>query len=517
MGSRIRTVLAAAVPDRWRPQRSQTRSGSSGVVLTPTDLDNGTSAGGLGSLHGHLEPASSSQIYPSPRGSSSSGSPTRLRHDSLLNSVPEEGGVTPPPPDDDNELVNEYDEDELEWELEQMGLYRGSYSRLRTVFSIVPLSSLLLLVLLAILPPLIWPLPPGIHFPSYRNFPFPLPELLTSISLWTLSHSLRVPIYSLFFFLAPISSPAAVSDLLTATTHVLLTNLLRLCSFTLLQVRHEMDYPLPTCLDNSFRRVIWIAIGWSIAEVGVSVVQGYETLGLYNGVMVPPGREDEFLRGWKDENTGFHPEIGASSSPGTMEHRGYYEEPEEAHRHTTFMPDRTATGEIHTHELDAELAAGSRRRYLYRTASAAAIRLQLEQDIDQLLTLKAREEVEEVYGVPAIKIPVFISTLQRLSSIILSQGLSLLLSYAYLSSPISLQLPQTSPTPVLSSNRPFAITFPIIVMIHLLLSILHTPLVLPRIGLHTVSYMGLIVGLGCLFAGLGVWKALYDWIEDIGE
>lgn len=270
------------------------------------------------------------------------------------------------------------------------------------MFSIVPLSSLLLLILLAVLPPLIWPLPPGIHFPSYRNFPFPLPELLTSISLWTLSHTLRVPIYSLSFFLAPISSSVAVSDLLTTTIHVLLTNFLRLSSFALLQVRHEMDYPLPTCLDNSFRRVIWIAIGWSIAEVGVSVVQGYETLGLYKGVMVPPGRENEFLRGWKDENADFRPEIAASNSPGTMERSGYCEDPEETHRHMTFIPDSAATGGLHTTELDAELAAGSQRRYLYRTASAAAICLQLEQDLDQLLTLKAREEVEEVYGVPAI-------------------------------------------------------------------------------------------------------------------
>jgi hypothetical protein len=113
------------------------------------------------------------------------------------------------------------------------------------------------------------------------------------------------------------------------------------------------------------------------------------------------------------------------------------------------------------------------------------------------------------------KIPVFISTLQRLSSIILSQGLSLLLSAAYLSSPISLQAERAPPTAVLS-NRPFAITFPIVVVLHLLLSILHTPLVLPRIGLHTASYVGLIVGLGCMFAGLGVWKALYDWVGDFG-
>lgn len=114
------------------------------------------------------------------------------------------------------------------------------------------------------------------------------------------------------------------------------------------------------------------------------------------------------------------------------------------------------------------------------------------------------------------KIPVFISTLQRLNSIVLSQGLNLLLSAAYLSSPISLPVPQNSAATTLPTNRPFIITFPVAVVIHLLLSILHTPLVLPRIGLHTASYVGLIVGLGCLFAGLGLWKALYAWVWDIG-
>jgi hypothetical protein len=285
--------------------------------------------------------------------------------------------------------------------------------------------------------------------------------------------------------------------------------------------------------------VTWIAIGWSIAEVGVSVVQGYGTLGLYKGVMVPPGREMEFLRGRKDESGGIRTDTGVTSSPGQTEHSGYLEEAGEALRQK--IPVRIATSELNTTGEDAELAAGSRRRYLYKTASAAAIRLQLEQDLDQLLALKAREEVEEVFGMPAIvrspppfplmqlmidfivkiavgqqKIPVFISTLQRLNSIVLSQGLNLLLSAGYLSSPISLPVPQTPPATTLPTNRPFAITFPAVVLLHLLLSILHTPLVLPKIGLHTASYVGLIVGLGCLFAGLGVWKALYDWVGDMG-
>jgi len=194
-----------------------------------------------------------------------------------------------------------------------------------------------------------------------------------------------------------------------------------------------------------------------------------------------------------------------SESPVTLERSGYFEELEDAQRN---MPHRAGHTALPIVADDAEVAIGLRRRYLGRSASAAAIRLQLEQDLDQLLALKAREEVEEVYGIPAIKIPVFISTLQRLNSIILSQGLNLLLSAAYLSSSMSLPVRQKGPSVTLPTNRPIAITFPVIMALHLLLSILHTPLVLPRIGLHTASYVGLIVGLGSLFAGLAIWRAL---------
>lgn len=37
---------------------------------------------------------------------------------------------------------------------------------------------------------------------------------------------------------------------------------------------------------------------------------------------------------------------------------------------------------------------------------------------------------------------------------------------------------------------------------------LHTPVFLPRVGVHVVAYLGFLVGLGLLFTGLGVWDAL---------
>lgn len=40
------------------------------------------------------------------------------------------------------------------------------------------------------------------------------------------------------------------------------------------------------------------------------------------------------------------------------------------------------------------------------------------------------------------------------------------------------------------------------------LSMLHTPGLLPRVGVHVVAYLGFLVGLGMLFTGLSVWDAL---------
>lgn len=486
MGSHIKNAIAAAVQNTSRKQGPDP---AAAAALVP-HLDDGP-----GPYHAHLDTTSNSSTSCPSTSRGNSSSPTRLRRDSLLDRVPEEEHWEPRPVQDDDEAVDEFEE-EVQWELEHMGLYRGSYSRLTTLFSIVPLSSLFFLIILATLPPLFWPLPRETRFPSYHDFPFPLPELLTSMAIWSLSHAIHISLYSLFSSLTRTFSPIVIPTLLTTTTHVFLTNVLRLSCSALLHVRHEMDYPLPTWLDNSFRRVTWIAIGWSIAEVGVSVVQGYEMIGIYKGVMVPPGRETEFVRGWKD----MYAVPGITDSPGPLEQSGYLELEEAQSPHTTIMP----------HKVDnAEFIGGSRRHYLGKEAtSAAAIRLQLEQDLDQLLALKAREEVEEVYGMPAITIPVFISTLQRFNSIILSQGLNLLLTAAYLSSAMSVPILQTPPSNKLLSNRPIAITFSIVIILHLLLSILHTPLILPKIGLHTASYVGLIVGLGSLFAGLGVWKAL---------
>jgi hypothetical protein len=108
-------------------------------------------------------------------------------------------------------------------------------------------------------------------------------------------------------------------------------------------------------------------------------------------------------------------------------------------------------------------------------------------------------------------VPVFVSCMLRIASIFLSLGIVLLLSAGYLTSPLA-----SSPTtedvmtviPPSWSNGLFWGTFSGVCAINWCLSLLHTPVFLPRVGVHVVAYLGLLVGLGTLFAGLGMWDAL---------
>lgn len=137
----------------------------------------------------------------------------------------------------------------------------------------------------------------------------------------------------------------------------------------------------------------------------------------------------------------------------------------------------------------------------------------------------------------------FVICLQRVNAIVLALGLNLLLSAAFLRSPLSLPAgfvpvsPSLSPSPSppgtgmgMGMGRnigrdigigigmgmdmdgmdhiPLLVTLPIIVIVHTSLSSLYSPSVLPRIGVHTASYVGLLVSLMCFFAGLAVWNAL---------
>ena len=63
------------------------------------------------------------------------------------------------------------------------------------------------------------------------------------------------------------------------------------------------------------------------------------------------------------------------------------------------------------------------------------------------------------------------------------------------------------PNPTASNQDLLITTLPILI-IYTFLAIMHTPLILPRIGIHTFVYVELLVSLVVFFGGLAVWDAL---------
>ena len=256
------------------------------------------------------------------------------------------------------------------------------------LYTLVPLSSLLAFVLLALLP-LAYPRPTPDLYPHPRYFPFPLPEILASASLWSLSHLLRIPLHTLFSTITPWTIP---SILLSTFCHSLVHNILRLSSFPLLLVRQYMSHIYPTSLDPSFRRIWWIALGWSFAEITVGVAQGYEQIALYRDVLVPPGKDKEFLE-HRCRRSPARFTILPSEEPGRI----------------TDSPITVTRGDTRGKTIgppgDSRQVTETRNNgetVQQRFRSYNAIASQVDHDLDRLMSFRGREELEEVYGIPVI-------------------------------------------------------------------------------------------------------------------
>ncbi|OCH92566.1 hypothetical protein OBBRIDRAFT_818261 [Obba rivulosa] len=423
---------------------------------------------------------------PGPSGTRTS--PERYRRNSLLRRVPEEDSLV------DVEITRQFegddgvgDEDET-WVAGERMLSEREYRRKILLYTFVPLSSLLVFLGLAILHLLIWR--KEYHGPppsEPRYFPSPLPELLVSASFWSLSHLLRVPLFNLVstLVLSPFFTP-----LLFNATYVLLSELLRLSTLPVLRVRHQMEFPLPTWQDPAFHTVWWLALGWALAEAVVGIAQGYEQIALYRGTTSVDGTA-EILGRWREEDS------GSSNNGSRIRKDGRFS--------TESLPLSPCNGPAVDEPSPTLLNGQSDRKARRAQLLEEAVRTAVERDLERLVNLKEREELEEIYGIPVVDIPVFVSCLQRIDSFILSLGLTLIVSAAYLRS--ALAFPNVNLLPIYT-NRAFAIAFPLVLLLRLFLALLHTPPILTRIGVHTTAYIGLLVGLGSVFAGLGLWGAL---------
>ncbi|TFK62670.1 hypothetical protein BDN72DRAFT_776839 [Pluteus cervinus] len=435
-----------------------------------------------------------------------------------------------------------------------MFLWIGSYKRLVGLYTFVPLTAFLFFLLLAWLPTYAYPNKTLPTYPYSVALPFPLPELLTSVAAWSLAHHLREPLYSLGLFISlPFSSEALSSVfpvIFSTTIHAIVSITLRLLILIVLMIPHYLVFGHPTWEDPSFDRVWWVALGWAAAESIVAIKQGYEAIGLYRDVMIPlPSKDLEDLEGSVRELSQRPKAYGATeswvravssarreeSSPVNIAGASATSPPPPPFHHSRLAPlDIGATATERDSLLLPSRLVGGRPGAPAGAdldlRSENAIEVLVDRDLEQLNLIKAREELEDVYGIPFIRIPVFISCLQRVNTFLMSLGIFLLLSSAYIRSTIAytndprpaipssllntLDNPHSTliiTTPhgeLIRSNTYLFITLPTLFIIHIIFEIMHTPLVLPKLMVHTAVYIGLLVSLGVFFVGLGMWEAL---------
>lgn len=313
-------------------------------------------------------------------------------------------------------LVVDADEDEdeeveewlLEQELAKEGLYRGaslalgymprtvvlielhtgSYKRLVAFYTLVPLTTVLAFILLAILPLVAYQLDPNSPhspYPYSPYLPYPLPEILTAAALWSMSLLLREFVSSLSTSLSTSLPPFAsvILSLLATTTQTLITVFLQFASVALLLIRSTPGFTHPTWHDHAFRRVWTVALGWAGVEALVGIKQGYENIALYRDVLVNVKR------------------ISPEDTSIPAERSSYLEND---------SPDITRQSTRGSQERVLEEPRGEREPLLQKLPQAngvyrfsrKAIEQEVQYDLDQLTALKAREELEELYGMPVI-------------------------------------------------------------------------------------------------------------------
>ena len=349
---------------------------------------------------------------------------------------------------------------------------------------IVTIPSLLSLIFFGVLKVTVWPL---------SISPSPIREILTAGAAWIVGFALRLPL----FYLATLFHTYVNGFTLVLSTlfQVVSEELLRLSVLVLLGIqlertREDEEGPWVDSWDPAFTRVWWIAMGWAAADVVVGLAQGYDQLSLYKDVLPPyssPSPRDS-------------PSVSVRHSPTRTGKQ-------------PLRPTSATATQPHSHSPPS-IAVHSTQ------PSQGTLTPDLETQISHLLALKSRAEIEDVYGSPLPNIPLFLMFLQRLDSILLSLGLTLILSAAYVSGAYAgggageTTTPAVSAAAVLREEEgltpvqvmAIAPTFIALVGVHFALGAIWTAL--PRIGVHPASYVGLLISLGCFFAGLGGWGAL---------
>jgi hypothetical protein len=250
----------------------------------------------------------------------------------------------------------------------------------------------LIFLALAFLPKFAYPLAPdttpGAPYHYSLLLPFPLPEILTASAFWALSHLLNSFIFS--FFSSILVNQPIFSLSLSSLMQSLLIVILRQAVVPILLIPRNAVYDHPTWHDISFRRTWWVALGWAAAEAAVGIKQGYDGIALYRDVLVSVRKvvstpsqtrkqQNVPISGYgsvsQETSRGRGSTVRTISSPVDVERRPLLER-------------RSSSSSATANRSDAHLKD--------------AIEEEVERDVEELIALRGREELEDLYGMPFI-------------------------------------------------------------------------------------------------------------------
>ena len=190
--------------------------------------------------------------------------------------------------------------------------------------------------------------------------------------------------------------------MLGTALHVILRNALRTAALPMLAIPGGAA----TFRSPAFRRVWWLALGWSLAEVAAGVAQGYETLALYRDVLVPESHARELVASALAPSTWPLPPARPQNGGGSENSASPPRAADERLRESLSRGEDGGGGGPCAEVAGSPPVRGrqlqSASRSAWTAASDAEIRLEVDKDFDELVAVKAREELEELYGFPAI-------------------------------------------------------------------------------------------------------------------
>ena len=293
------------------------------------------------------------------------------------------------------------------------------------LYTVVPLTTLLSFICLALVPTLVFTTKTPSLFPYPPYLPFPVLEALTATALWSLSYLLRDFLYATALFIVPsfLLFNTIIITILSATLQTTSNLLLRQIAIPILLIPYYSSNHLaqhhryPTWEDDAFKRVWWVALGWAAAEAVVGVKQGYESIALYKDVLVNVNMSSTLNTGMGSRERRAAPKKQSEDvDTATITSKQTDWENQRRNRDSTSSP--------HIQQQQHSLSIGSNvlteahpppisderqpllGTLMTRLDDGSDERLQaendVERDLDQLIALKNREELEEVYGIPVI-------------------------------------------------------------------------------------------------------------------